>query len=207
MHAAEKLETDDDDGHVIVTKAEDSTPCIGDDCVKGDETNKLPARQIQAHDETYLREATKVKNTDDDDIEEEKKMRWENVPLETARWDALPPNVKTRAHLLVTLVHHHAKVNNQQEFQHNTRAVSGSNIFDLVRWAVSFTRAKTARPPIGWSEFVHFLSINEAIPRSILSKYTLEEIENIEQDRNSKACTDTRSDIFKIGRASCRERV
>ena len=187
VHAAEKLETDDDDGHVIVTKAkkiEDSTPCIGDDCAKGDETNKLLARQIQAHDEKYLREATKVKNTDDDDIEE-KKMRWENIPIETARWEALPSNIRTRAHLLITLVHQYAKVNSQQEFQHNTRAVSGSNIFDLVRWAVTGTRAKSARKPTGWCEFLHFLSINKAIPRSILSKYTLEEIEAIEQNRGT----------------------
>ena len=36
VHAAEKLETDDDDGHVIVTKAaKKDPPCIGDDCTKG----------------------------------------------------------------------------------------------------------------------------------------------------------------------------
>ena len=39
--------------------------------------------------------------------------------------------------------------------------------------------------PTGFSEFVHFLAINKAIPRTILSKYTLDEIEEDEQGRES----------------------
>ena len=131
------------------------------------------ARQIKRHDERNLRAAPKdEKVPNEEDKEEDEKMRWENVPLDTARWDVLPQNIRTRAQLLITLVHRFAKVNRQQEFQHHTRAISGSNIFDLVRWAVIATRAKKSKAPTGWSEFVHFLAINKAIPRTILSKYT-----------------------------------
>ena len=129
VHAADKVDIDEDEGHVVVvtkTKEDD----VGDG--KDDKT-KMIARQLRRHDERNLRAAPKdEKDPTEDEKEEDEKLRWENVPLDTARWDVLPQNIRTRAQLLITLVHRFAKVNRQQEFQHHTRAVSGSNIFNLV---------------------------------------------------------------------------
>ena len=178
VHAADKVDVDEDDGHVlVVTKEKD---CVAH--TAEDDKTKMIVQQLRRHDERNLRVAPKDP-TEEEEKEEDEKLRWENVPLDTARWDVLPQNIRTRAQLLITLVHRHAKVNRQQEFQHHTRAVSGSNIFDLVRWAVISVRAKKAKTPTGWSEFVHSLSINKTIPRTILSQHTLDEIEEIEQGR------------------------
>ena len=95
--------------------------------------------------------------------------------MDTAKWDVLAKNYQVQARLLYTLVSKYAKINDRQEFEKS----SSSNIFELGQWAVRPTRAKTTKAPIGWSEFLHFLSINKTIPRSILSKYTLDEIEQL----------------------------
>ena len=176
VHAAGKVDIDEDEGHVVVvTKTKEDGE---------DDKTKMIAQQLRRHDERNLHAAPKdEREPTDEEREEDEKLRWESVPLDTARWDTLPQNIRTRAQLLITLVHRFAKVNRQQEFQHHTRAVSGSNIFDLVRWAVIAIRGRRAKPPNGWSEFVHFLSRNKAIPRTILSQYTLDEIQEIEQGR------------------------
>ena len=88
------------------------------------------------------------------------------------------PHFTINNRLLMQYVNKYASVSDQQEFVHRQKVLSGSNIFDLVYWAIKLTRAKNASPPHGWSEFLHFLSINKAIPKSILSKLTIVELEN-----------------------------
>jgi hypothetical protein len=185
VHYADKVD-DDDNGQLVVatTTKHGEDACIGSDCAK-DEANKLIARQLKFHDEKHMHVAKDVAK-EEKEIEDET-LKWTNVPLDTARWDVLPQNIRTRAHLLITLVHRYAKVTNQQEFQHNTKAISGSNVFDLVRWALMPVRGRNRKAPIGWSEFLHFLTINKAIPRSILSKHTLEEIEQAEEQKPKRA--------------------
>ena len=106
--------------------------------------------------------------------------------MESFQWNALPHNVCTKARLLITLVHKYAKVTETQEFQHQSRLVAGSNIFDIVYYAVNPLRPKSSKPPLGWNEFLYFLSINKSIPRSILSNYTKVEIDDLENSRIKK---------------------
>jgi hypothetical protein len=146
---ADKLDYDEDDGHLIVAATSQNKQLAAANIEgTGDESNKLTARQIKFHDEKYMRVAKDVSKEETEE-DEDQKLKWTNIPLDTFRWDVLPPNIRTRAHLLITLVHRYAKVNSQQKFQHHTKAVSGSNVFDLVRWAVISTRGRTAKAPFG----------------------------------------------------------
>ena len=84
---------------------------------------------------------------------------------------------------MITLVQKYAKVTDAQEFQHQSRPIAGSNIFDIVYYAVHATRSKGSKPPIGWNEFLYFLSINKSIPRSILSRFTQVKVEDLEKTK------------------------
>ena len=151
-----------------------------------DEGHALQERKLEFHDEKHLHKAPKAFTTDKKDDAEET-IRWDTVPLDSYQWNVLPANVHTKASLLITLVHKYAKVTDAQEFQHQSRPVAGSNIFDIVYFAVNPSRShKTSRPPIGWNEFLYFLSINKSIPRSILNKFTQVEVEDLEKTRIKK---------------------
>ena len=98
VHAADKVDIDEDEGHVlVVTKTkENEKECIGPECDADDDKTKMIARQIKRHDERNLRAAPKdEKEPNEEDKEEDEKMRWENVPLDTAYWDVLPQNIRT----------------------------------------------------------------------------------------------------------------
>ena len=99
--------------------------------------------------------------------------------------DVLPPNIRNRARLLVTLVQKYAGpgagIKSDREFQASSesRPVAGSNVHDLVVWAVKDVRRKGRAPPRGWEEFLEFLNKHKAIPRTILSNTTMEELDRV----------------------------
>jgi hypothetical protein len=158
----------------------------------------LQKQNAAFHDEKYLHKAP-LDNADDD---KQTNIKWENVPLETYTWDALPSSVRTKARLLITLVKQHAIITEQQEFQQscNIRPVSGSNIFDIIQYAVNTKRTvkSSKNVPKGWNEFLTFLSINKVIPRSILSAQTLKEIAQLDNSKIKKSkLTVLRSPFFE----------
>jgi hypothetical protein len=159
VHVADKLVSPDEDPKT-----------------KLDIEKQIFERKLDFHDEKYLHRAPLVALNKDDDDEE--KIKWEDVHLEEGKWALLPVALRMKARLLMQFVNKYAGVSDQQEFVHRQKILSGSNIFDLVHWAIKLTRTKNASPPHGWSEFLHFLSINKAIPKSIFSKFTIMELDN-----------------------------
>ena len=160
-----------------------------DKLVKYDEEEKSPLdlektvleRKLNVYDEKHLHMAPIVNSKPDRD--EEEKVKWEDVHLEEDRWMQLPLAIRMKARLLMQYVNKYAGVTDQQEFVHRHKVLSNSNIFDLIYWAVKLTRARNATPPVGWNEFLNFLTINKAIPKSILSKFTINEIEQYNAGR------------------------
>ena len=137
---------------------------------------------IAAHNAKYMHEAPVIGTLDDNVTNQENKVK---EMIDSYQFNVMPPNVRSKAHLLMTLVHQHGNVTKDNEFAITKDAapVSGSNVFDLVNWAEKLTRGKKARPPHGWEQFVRFLSINKAIPRTILSNHTIEDIRNYESGK------------------------
>ena len=83
VHAADKVDIDEDEGHVVVaTKTTTSKEDAGDG---EDDKAKMIARQLRRHDERNLRAAPKnEKDPTEEEKEEDEKLRWENVLLDTA---------------------------------------------------------------------------------------------------------------------------
>ena len=135
-------------------------------------------------DSKYLHEAPMANRFSDDDHSDAEENKIKEM-IDSFQFSVLPPNVRSKAHLLMTYVFKFGKVTRDNAFAINKDAqpISGSNVFDLVNWAEKLTGGKTARAPKGWEEFVQFLSINKAVPQTILSPHTLDDIEDFESGR------------------------
>ena len=138
----------------------------------------MKERRLQFHDDKHMHEAPKHNALDNDDD-----INWTNVPLDTYKWDILSKNIRAKARLLIMLVSKHANINDRQEFEHHV----GTNIYDLVQLAVKSVKGKKAKSPFGWKICLHFLCINKYIPRSVLSKLTLVEIDKLSLNKIKKS--------------------
>ena len=146
----------------------------------------------QHNDEKYLHEAPKVMQIDDDD-------ETPKTSVESYKWDTIPKVIRSKAKLLMMYVCKYANVNDEHKLQlGNKVTIKGSNIFDLIQWAVKVVRAKSQQAPVGWTEFVNFLRINKAIPRqSLLNSMTIAEIGVHQYPQKAKLTPFTFESLYK----------
>ena len=84
---------------------------------------------------------------------------------------------ENKAKLLYDIVLKYSRVNDKNEWyekREDTLPVAGTNIVDLITYAVK----ATGNQPHGWYLFLEFLKKNKSIPRSLLAKKVIDSLDN-----------------------------